>query len=122
MSPGEGATHGFSGRSPGQSNGSFLTTIGRRTGLPREIEIWFTQRDGRYYVISEHYQRGQWVQDILTDRRVRRQARDASFAGQARPIEVAREPSLARGIQHCSRRKCGWDEGLIVELTPDPPT
>ena len=30
----------------------YLTTIGRRTGLPREIEIWFTERDGRYYVIA----------------------------------------------------------------------
>ena len=28
----------------------YLTTTGRRSGQPREIEIWFTSRDGRYYL------------------------------------------------------------------------
>ena len=32
----------------------YLTTTGRRTGLPREIEIWFTERGGHFYVIAEH--------------------------------------------------------------------
>src|SRR5438445_328723 len=35
----------------------YLTTTGRRTGRPREIEIWFTQRRGRYYLIAEHRER-----------------------------------------------------------------
>jgi hypothetical protein len=26
---------------------------GRRSGAPREIEIWFTKDDGRYYIVSE---------------------------------------------------------------------
>jgi hypothetical protein len=31
----------------------YPTTTGRRTGLPGEIEIWFTRSRGRYYVIAE---------------------------------------------------------------------
>ena|SRR5437762_14380359 len=42
----------------------YLTTTGRRTGLPREIEIWFTERDGRFYIIAEHGDRANWVRNI----------------------------------------------------------
>ena len=31
----------------------YLTTIGRRTGLPREIEIWFIVYRGRFYLLAE---------------------------------------------------------------------
>ncbi len=27
-----------------------ITTIGRKTGAPRRIEIWFHRVDGRYYI------------------------------------------------------------------------
>ena len=30
-----------------------LTTIGRRTGLPREIEIWFVLCCERFYLLAE---------------------------------------------------------------------
>jgi len=32
----------------------YLTTTGRKTGLPREIEIWFVEADGRVYILAEH--------------------------------------------------------------------
>jgi len=43
----------------------YLTTIGRKTGLPREIEIWFTSLNGRFYLIAENWERANWVQNIL---------------------------------------------------------
>jgi hypothetical protein len=42
----------------------YLTTTGRRTSRPREIEIWFTQRGGRYYLVAEHRERAQWVKNL----------------------------------------------------------
>src|SRR5438093_2559695 len=59
-------------RQQGLSAFLYLTTTGRRTGLPREIEIWFTERGGYYYVIAEHRERADWVRNIQTDPRVRR--------------------------------------------------
>jgi len=35
----------------------YLTTIGRKTGLPREVEIWFISLDGRFYLIAENRER-----------------------------------------------------------------
>ncbi len=98
----------------------YLTTIGRRSGLPREIEIWFTRRDGRYYVISEHSHTSQWVQNLLVNPRVRWRVGEGNCAGRARVIDPATEPELNDAIQALSRKKYGWGDGLVVELAPDP--
>src|SRR5262249_46288221 len=64
---------------PGGTEFLSLTTTGRRTGQPREIEIWFTERAGLYYVVAEHLRETQWVQNIVADPRVRVRVADADF-------------------------------------------
>lgn len=95
-----------------------LTTTGRRTGRPREIEIWFTRRRGRYYVIAEHRRRAHWVRNLLADPRVRVRVGRRSFAGTARVVSVRRESALAAAVRALSERKHGWGHGLVVELRP----
>src|SRR5581483_2320807 len=94
----------------------YLTTIGRRTGLPREIEIWFTERDGRYYVIAEHRERAQWVRNIRANDRVTVRVGQRQFDGRARPVDADAEPELARAVAKLSDEKYGWSDGLIVEI------
>lgn len=98
----------------------YLTTTGRRSHLPREIEIWFTRRDGRYFVISEHYHKPHWVRNLLANPRVRWRVGDVRLAGRARVIDPAAEPELNQAVQALSREKYDWGDGLVVELTPDP--
>jgi len=100
----------------------YLTTTGRRSGQPREIEIWFTQRDGQYYVIAETGTRAQWVQNLQVNPCVCWRVAGASFSGQARLVNAAAEPVLNEAVQALSREKYGWGEGLVVELIPDPNT
>jgi hypothetical protein len=38
-----------------------LTTIGRRMGLPREIEIWFVVHGDRFYLFAETGEAAAWV-------------------------------------------------------------
>ncbi|HWT82865.1 MAG TPA: nitroreductase family deazaflavin-dependent oxidoreductase [Candidatus Methylomirabilis sp.] len=97
----------------------YLITTGHRTGVPREIEIWFTQRNPRYFVISERYESAQWVKNIQANPRVQWRVEDMMFTGRARVVDAAAEPELTEAVQALSRRKYGWGEGLIVELTPD---
>jgi deazaflavin-dependent oxidoreductase (nitroreductase family) len=49
----------------------YLTTTGRRTGRPREIGIWFTRRDGRFYLVSERRERSGWVRNLRARPRVK---------------------------------------------------
>ena len=98
----------------------YLTTTGRRSGRPREIEIWFTRRDGRYYLIAEHGERAQWVRNILADPRVRWRVEDAAFTGRGRVVDPVAEPALSAAVRALSTEKYGWGDGLVVELTPGP--
>jgi len=97
----------------------YLTTTGRRSRQPREIEIWFTRSERRYYVIAENGARAQWVQNLRADPRVRWRVAEIAFSGQACVVDAAAEPALNEAVQVLSREKYGWGEGLVVELTPD---
>ncbi len=94
-----------------------LTTTGRRSGQPREIEIWFTRRADRYYVIAEEGEGANWVRNLLAEPRVRRRVGEARFTGRAHVVDGA----LAAAVQALSTEKYGWGDGLVVELTPDDP-
>jgi len=98
----------------------YLTTTGRQSGQPREIEIWFTARAGRYYVVSEHREEAAWVRNLLAEPRVQVRVGDLIFAARARVVHESTEPELAAAVQELSERKYGWGEGLVVELTPEP--
>jgi len=96
----------------------YLTTTGRRTGQPREIEIWFTQHDGRYYLVAEHREQAQWVQNIQTKPAVRARVGDRTVDATARVVDPNTEPTLDEKVQDLFRRKYGWGEGLVIELEP----
>ena len=98
----------------------YLTTRGRRTGRPRQIEIWFTRRGRSYYLVAEHGLRAQWVQNLLVEPRVRWRVGTARFGGRARVVRAETAPALVRDIQARSKRKYGWGDGLVVELDPGP--
>jgi len=97
----------------------YLTTTGRKTGEPREIEIWFTQLGGRYYLIAEHREKANWVQNILHQPRVSFRISDQTFDGTGRVVDEATEGELLRSARALSERKYGWSDGLVVELAAD---
>ena len=95
----------------------YLTTRGRKTGKPREIEIWFTELDGRYYVIAE-YPTSQWVQNLGANPEVEVRVSGRAFAARSRVLSPDSDDDLLRAVQERSQAKYGWGEGLVVELTP----
>jgi len=96
----------------------YLTTRGRRSGLPREIEIWFTHRDGRFYLIAE-YPTSHWLQNLQAHAETRVRVAGKKFTAPARIVSAETEPELHRAIADLSIKKYGWGEGTIVELIPD---
>ncbi len=97
----------------------YLTTIGRRTGLPREIEIWFVSFDGKYFVLAEHGEKAAWVKNIRANPRVRVRVSDQSFEATARVLDQERDQSKYDQAQRLEQEKYGWGAGLPVEITPD---
>ena len=50
---------------------AYLTTVGRRTGRPHTIEIWFAELDGTLYLLSGGAGRSDWVRNLRREPRVR---------------------------------------------------
>ena len=84
--------------------------------MPREIEIWFTHREARFYVIAE-YATSNWVQNLVAYPEVEVRVAGNNFKALARVVSP--ESDLSRAIQQRSRKKYGWGDGLVVELTPE---
>ena len=97
----------------------YLTTTGWKTGKPHEIEIWFTELDGRYYLVSEGGERAHWVQNIRNQPQVTFRVGQRTFQGMGRVVDAEREPELHAAVSQLSTEKYDWGEGLIVELRPD---
>lgn len=70
----------------------YLTTTGRRSGEPREIEIWFAAVGDTIYLMNGGTKRppgeSHWVRNISADPAVRLRIGDERFAGLARAVVV----------------------------------
>lgn len=108
-------------RPPREPEVLHLTTTGRRSGLPREIEIWFTRYDGREYLVAETGEAAHWVRNLRADPRVRWRVGDRAVTGRARVVDAVAEPRLVAAIRARFEAKYGWGTGLVVELVPVAP-
>jgi deazaflavin-dependent oxidoreductase (nitroreductase family) len=100
----------------------YLTTIGRKSGSPHQIEIWFVERDGLYYMVSEDPDHSDWVRNIAHNPAItfRVGSRDAEeIVGTGRRIDPDAEPELAAAVRALMDAKYEWSDGGIVELKPN---
>ena len=93
-----------------------LTTLGRRTGLRREVEIWFTRRGTRYYLVAETGENAHWVRNLRADPGARWKVGTRVHAGPARILDPKRDAALCAAVRALSIAKYGCGHGLIVEL------
>jgi deazaflavin-dependent oxidoreductase (nitroreductase family) len=71
----------------------YLTTTGRISGQRHEIEIWFTEHGGHFYLIAER-ESANWVRNIQSQPRVKVRIGDAEFNAIGRVVHDDREPQL----------------------------
>ena len=100
----------------------YLTTVGRISGNPHRIEIWFTVHNHRIYLISGGGYRADWVKNLLADPSVEIEVGPHRWRAIAKPDDTPAHP--ARG--HLAARYQNWQPGqpltdwatggLVVEL------
>ena len=76
----------------------YLTTTGRVSGEPREIEIWFALEGSSLYMLSGGGNRSHWVRNLMRDPRVIVRIGDSSFDGRARIVTDPGEDARAREL------------------------
>ena len=74
----------------------YLTTTGRVSGEPREIEIWFGLEGQTLYLLSGGGDRSNWVRNLKREPRVVVRIGDQQLAGTARVVEESEERERAR--------------------------
>lgn len=100
----------------------YLTTTGWKSGNPHQIEIWFVEHEGRYYLCSGGGTNAHWVQNIqrhpdVTVNVGRRNAPNIAATGRA-IVDRAAEPELTNAVAALFDAKYNWSDGLLVELAP----
>ena len=98
---------------PGLSDESFcyLTTVGRVTGQPHEIEIWFALAGTALYMLAGGRERSDWVKNLRRTPRVAVRIGDRRFTGQAREVAAEDEDALARSLL-LEKYRPGYDGDL----------
>lgn len=74
----------------------YLTTRGRRTGDPHQIEIWFAANGSTIYLLSGGGERSDWVKNVVAEPEVRVRIRAHEFGGRGRIVEEPSEEEWAR--------------------------
>ena len=65
----------------------YLTTVGRRTGRPHTIEIWFAVDGGVVYLMAGGREHSDWVRNVLADPSVQLRIGDIEWDGRARLVD-----------------------------------
>jgi deazaflavin-dependent oxidoreductase (nitroreductase family) len=98
-----------------------LTTVGRTSGLARQIEIWFVADGVKFYILAEHHRRAHWVRNIEQHPQVHVRIGGRDLTAIGRVLDPVADREAWNRAQELARRKYGWGEGLPVEFTPDQP-
>jgi deazaflavin-dependent oxidoreductase (nitroreductase family) len=86
------------GRDAADRDYCYLTTTGRVSGAPREIEIWFGLEADTLYMLSGGGERSNWVRNLRREPRVQVRIGDVTLPGRARIVRDAAEQDRARRL------------------------
>ena len=90
----------------------YLTTQGRVSGRPHEIEIWFGIKDNSLYLLSGSGERSDWVKNLLKEPSVAVRIKEHNFAGTARIVSNEEEDTMARYM--LAEKYQEWKEGKTL--------
>ena len=76
----------------------YLTTVGRVSGRPHLIEIWFALDRATLYMLSGGGAKADWVKNAQRSPEVSVRFRDQHYRGRARVVEDGAEDGLARRL------------------------
>lgn len=89
----------------------YLTTRGRVSGRPHEIEIWFGANESTLYLLSGS-EKSDWVRNLLKDPSVTVRISTHRFGGTARLVKDEEEERRARYL--LAEKYQEWEEGKTL--------
>ena len=90
----------------------YLTTMGRVSGHPHEIEIWFGINDSTLYLLSGGKDKSDWVKNLLQNPSASVRIAKHTFTGIARVVTDEQEDTKARYM--LAEKYQEWEEGRTL--------
>lgn len=87
----------------------YLTTIGRKTGRTRTIEIWFGLEGKTVYLLSGGGDSAQWVRNLQANAEVTVKLGRRTYSGRARLVKDKDEDAKARRL--LAAKYEAWEPG-----------
>ena len=87
----------------------YLTTVGRNSGKPHTIEIWFARENGNLYLLSGGGDSADWVRNLRKTPAVKVRIGSRTVVARAREVTAHDEDTLAR--QLLDAKYMGWKAG-----------
>ena len=87
----------------------YLTTTGRKSGNPHEIEIWFGIHEDSLYLLSGGGEDSDWVKNLRANPNVTVRIAKHTFTGFASIVNEEKEATMARHM--LAGKYQGWREG-----------
>lgn len=105
----------------------YLTTKGRKTGNPHEIEIWFVIHGVSLYLMSGNMERSDWVRNLIQEPNVTLRIAGQTFGAISRIVRNEPEEIPVRALmadKYKERESDGslseWAQtALVVGFKPD---
>ena len=70
--------------------------------------------------MSQYGENSDWVRNILAEPKVTFEVHGSTYQGIGRIIVPKKEPDVAKEVSKLMIEKYKWNEGVIVELRPEP--
>jgi len=90
----------------------YLTTTGRVTGWPHEIEIWFGLNESTLYLLSGGRDRSDWVKNLMKNPNVSVRVAKHTLEGTARLVKDEKEETMARYL--VAEKYQEWESGRTL--------
>lgn len=87
----------------------YLTTTGRKSGNPHQIEIWFGIERNSLYLLSGGGDDSDWVKNLRVNPNVAVRIAKHTFTGVARIVREGKEATMARHM--LAGKYQSWKEG-----------
>ena len=89
----------------------YLETVGRVSGRPHTVEMWFAADGWTLYLMSGGRERADWVKNLIREPRVRVRVGAVTYAGTAAVVEGTPGEQPAR--EALAAKYYGWREGPL---------
>jgi deazaflavin-dependent oxidoreductase (nitroreductase family) len=103
-----------------------VTTVGRKSGAPRTVTIWFVHDQGRLYLQSGKDGKTDWYRNLLARPEATLRFAGLTVRGSARPVDDPGETERIHGLfrhKYLSARVMSWfgggfGHGKVVRIEP----